>query len=169
MATSRNTPFRKTQYVPGTFVVIPQSYLAYRDKFKQVGKNVFVLETPVKEKKKPETSDASTPLYALLAKYPDAKTLDDLNKAVGVGVAKAPDQVTWRKATEDEVKVYNAAKSKLDDFILTKKIERVQRQLKYRNRDQKNWQAGIVRVEKEKVVLQAKLDKLLADRAALAK
>ena len=42
MATSRNTPFRKTQYVPGTFVVIPQSYLSYRDKFKQVGKNVFV-------------------------------------------------------------------------------------------------------------------------------
>ncbi len=168
MATSRNTPFRKTQYVPGTFVVIPQSYLAYRDKFKQVGKNVFVVDK-VKPEGKPAVKPSNLLLSVLVAKYPDAKTLEDLNKAVGVGVAKAPDQITWRKATEDEVKVYNAAKSKLDDFILTKKIESVQRQLKYRNRDQKNWQAGIVRVEKEKAVLQAKLDSLLADRAALAK
>lgn len=168
MATSRNTPSRKTQYVPGTYVMIPQSYLAYRDKFKQVGKNVFVVDK-VKPEVKPAVKPSALLLSVLVAKYPDAKTLDDLNKAVGVGVAKAPDQVTWRKATEDEVKAYQAAKSKLDDFVLTTKIRSLQRRLKYRNRDQKNWQARIVRVEKEKVVLQAKLDKLLADRAALAK
>lgn len=116
MATSKT----KSRYVPGTWTIIPSGLLAFREKFKVIGKNVFVvtgLEVSVASLKADRTS---------LKSHVEAKPGITLGEVVTLVTSKSQK----RKATDAECKEYEKAREKYDKFVskvlLAKKAERKQ-------------------------------------------
>jgi hypothetical protein len=103
----------KRNYVPGTYIEIPSKLLRYRSKFKQVGKNVFILVDGVH----------INPASIVKKLFADWTTLGDFAKkhkpstTVGDAMKKEFGNPQYRRATAAEIVEYNNARNALQKFI----------------------------------------------------
>ena len=101
-------------YVPGTYIRIPPSYTAFKRDFKVIGKNVFVIN-PLYGKR---VASSAPTVQELITKYGAATTLNEaLRKEAKVRKVSGV-QKEWILCTPSQRARYDAAKAKLDAFIL---------------------------------------------------
>jgi len=104
---TRLSRYGKTVYVEGTYKAIPAAMLKYRSKFRQVGRNVFIVDKPGTTRDKLLKSDLK--LADLVAKHGPTAKLGD--------VLRVQTQAKYRRATEAEVAVYKAARLRLETYV----------------------------------------------------
>jgi len=108
------------RYVPGTYTLIPARLIAYRTKFKVVGKNLFVLAAPAFSLEDDEAYEAvqkllntKTLLRSAVVEFGADATIGEVcQKLIGP---------TWVKATDAQRAEYTKAKLAFDTFCVQAK------------------------------------------------